>query len=123
MNKVSMMEDERVTLRMGTSEVQAMDDYLLEYPELGTRSQFIRTALRAYMKRDGTSTPASNATESGIFVRFNPVQLSMLHLWKQRGNCFDEEEFIRNSAMNIILPKPKAEDLENIQTTAQQMVL
>jgi len=116
------MDDERITLRMGTDEVQIMDDYLLEHPELGTRSQFIRTALRKYIKGDATNTSVSD-TGSGIFVRFTPAQLSMLQLWKERGNCFSEEEFVRNSAMSIITPKAKPEELEDIQKQALLKVL
>lgn len=57
------MEDERITLRMGTDEVQHMDSYLLEHPELGTRSLFIRTAVREYINRDaGVSVAQKTST-------------------------------------------------------------
>jgi Arc/MetJ-type ribon-helix-helix transcriptional regulator len=46
------MDDERITLRMGQDEVQIMDSYLAKHPELGTRSLFIRTAVREYINRD-----------------------------------------------------------------------
>jgi hypothetical protein len=115
------MDDERITLRMGPSDVQMMDDYLEEHPELGTRSQFIRIALRKYMKGDSQST--SPDSKSGIFVRFNTVELAALHLLKQRGKCLNEEEYVRRCVTDAITPKTSAEEHEDIFKTAQQMTL
>jgi Arc/MetJ-type ribon-helix-helix transcriptional regulator len=116
------MDDERITLRMGPSDVQMMDDYLEEHPELGTRSQFIRTALRRYIKGDALSASSSD-TESGLFVRFNIVELAMLGLLKQGGKCISEEEFVRRCVTDIITPKTSADELRNLFETAQKMTL
>jgi len=115
------MDDERISLRMGPSEVQSMDSYLEEHPELGNRSLLIRTALREYIKRDGISTPSDS--KSGIFVRFNEVELIALLLLKQRGMCLNEEEFIRKCVTDIITPKVSAEESADIFRQAQQMKL
>jgi len=115
------MDDERITLRMGPSDVQVMDDYLEEHPELGTRSQFIRTALREYMKRDAKCTSVSE-TGNGLFVRFNPVELAALHLRKERGLCLNEEEFVRKCVTDVITPKLKPDESEDLFRQAQQMI-
>jgi Arc/MetJ-type ribon-helix-helix transcriptional regulator len=122
LRKVITMDDERITLRMGPSDVQLMDDYLEEHPELGTRSQFIRTALRKYIKGDAQSTSSSD-NESGFFVRFNTVEMAALLLRKQRGKCLNEEEFIRRCVTDKIIPETSAEESEDIFKTAQQMTL
>jgi Arc/MetJ-type ribon-helix-helix transcriptional regulator len=116
------MDDERITLRMGPTDVQLMDDYLEEHPELGTRSQFIRTALRKYIKGDAHSTSSSDK-ESGIFVRFNAVELTMLDMLRQSGKCLNEEEFVRRCVTDIIIPKVTPEDAKNFFETAQKMTL
>ena len=87
------MDDERITLRMGTSDVQSMDDYLLEHPELGNRSQFIRTALREYMTRDGNCT---SSDKSGIFVHLNEKERIALKLIVDNEPFLDSEEFVRH---------------------------
>ena len=115
------MDDERITLRMGPSDVQLMDDYLEEHPELGTRSQFIRTALRKYIK--GDAQISSPDEKSGLFVRFNTVELDMLFLIKERGKCLDEEEFVRRCVTDVIIPKTSAEEYVDIFKMAQQMKL
>jgi hypothetical protein len=115
------MDDEKITLRMGLSDLQLMDDYLAEHPELGKRSRFIRTAVMEYIKGDGKCTPSDN--QSGIFVRFNAVELAALFLRKQSGNCLDEEEFIRRCVTDAIIPKITSEESENMFRTAQKMTL
>ncbi|MDR0335272.1 MAG: ribbon-helix-helix domain-containing protein [Methanomassiliicoccaceae archaeon] len=117
------MDDERITLRMGPSDVQVMDDYLEEHPELGTRSQFIRTALREYMKRDATCISVSDKKEAGLYVRFNPVELAALNVIKERGMCLNEEEFVRMCVTEKIIPKATPEEFADIFKTAQQMKL
>ncbi|MCL2142922.1 MAG: ribbon-helix-helix domain-containing protein [Methanomassiliicoccaceae archaeon] len=113
------MDDERITLRMGPSDVQLMDDYLEEHPDLGTRSQFIRIALRRYIKGNAQNT--SSDEEGGIFVRLNPVHLNQLRLLKQNGKCFSEEEFIRKCVMDIIVPPLKADEIEDNHKMAQEI--
>jgi len=69
------MEDERITLRMGQEEVQAMDSFLARRPELGNRSLFIRTAVREYINRDADvsavqRSPQGNSVERDVCVVF-----------------------------------------------------
>ena len=67
------MDDERITLRMGTEEVQKMDSFLEKNPSLGTRSLFIRTAVREYIDRDAdVSAQPAQSTETGVFIKLVP---------------------------------------------------
>lgn len=87
------MEDERITLRMGTEEVQSMDSFLEERPELGSRSQFIRTAVREYINRDaGVSAPSARP---GVFVGLTETQMGALSALKESGRSYDDAEYIR----------------------------
>jgi metal-responsive CopG/Arc/MetJ family transcriptional regulator len=98
------MDDERITLRMGTNDVQILDDYLEEHPELGTRSQFIRIALREYMKRDA-GTP-SDENKGGIFVRLNDATMDAIRVAMENEFAFDNEaEFVRDCIRWALSPK------------------
>ncbi|MCL2890290.1 MAG: hypothetical protein FWF40_00165 [Methanomassiliicoccaceae archaeon] len=103
------MDDERITLRMGTSDVQTMDDYLVEHPELGNRSQFIRTALREYMTRDGKSTPSD---KSAIYVRLNETERMTLKMIIDKEPFLDDEEFVRHLLRKAISAKEEGEYAE-----------
>ena len=46
------MDDEKISLRIKSDELQELDAYLAEHPELGSRSLFIRTAVREFINRD-----------------------------------------------------------------------
>lgn len=88
------MEDERITLRMGTEEVQTMDRFLDGRPELGSRSQFIRTAVREYINRDaGVSAPSDR---NGIFLKLTPSQMNSLARLRADGKSIDDAEYIRS---------------------------
>jgi len=63
------MDDERITLRMGQDEVQNMDSYLDAHPELGSRSLFIRTAVREYINRDADVSAAQRSPQGNIADR------------------------------------------------------
>jgi len=107
------MEDERITLRMGQDEVQIMDSYLKNHPELGNRSLFIRTAVREYVNRDaGVSavqgSPQGNSAERDVFVvlpdgsgevtvRLTRRMIDTLKMEiDQLGTCMNVGELIRS---------------------------
>jgi hypothetical protein len=113
------MDDERITLRMGTNDVQSMDDYLVEHPELGTRSQFIRTALKEYMNRDGKCAPSD---KSGIYVRLNEKERMALKMIVDDETFIDGEEFFRHLLRKAISVKEDGE-YADFFATAQKMTL
>ena len=73
-----MDEGKIISLRMGTEELQTMDDYLQQHPEMGGRSLFIRSAIRAYVDRDAdvAQTHKNEVAVTGLLddrkmIRFN----------------------------------------------------
>ena len=114
-----MSEDAKVTLRMGPEELQLMDDYVAEHPEVGTRSNFIRAAVRAFVVGDAPDIDG-RTEESGIFVRFSEVQLNALSLLKEEGICFSEEEFVRTCVLKkLVTEETEKESAVNAFRTAQ----
>ncbi|MDN5357736.1 MAG: hypothetical protein PWR17_905 [Candidatus Methanomethylophilaceae archaeon] len=114
-----MTDDTKVTLRMGPEEIQMMDDYVAEHPEVGTRSNFIRAAVRAFVVGDATDIDG-RAEESGIFVRFPEVQLIALSLLKKQGICLSEEEYVRTCVLKkLITEETEKESAVNAFKTAQ----
>lgn len=129
------MEDERITLRMGTEEVQYMDSFLLEHPELGSRSLFIRTAVREYINRDAgvsvaqkTSTnknaerdvcvPVSDTREE-ITISLSKRQADLLRM-AVAGGMYDSEGHVLKDLMkeHFISPeKAKQEAAEAFERT------
>ena len=91
------MDDERITLRMGTEEVQAMDSFLEKNPSLGTRSLFIRTAVREYINRDaGVSAQPAQSTNKVICVEMaEPMYKHAMESAKEAW-CLNVEEYIRS---------------------------
>jgi len=105
-----MNTDERITLRMGTEEVQAMDEYLDEHPELGNRSQFIRTAVREYVNRDAGVARLSDRKGEGLFVRFTETELEAIDLLVEKGAFLDGEEFVRTAMRDAFSPRESREE-------------
>jgi Arc/MetJ-type ribon-helix-helix transcriptional regulator len=88
------MDDERITLRMGTRDVQMMDEFLEEHSELGwSRSQFIRAAIAKYIKGD-VKTSLENDKADGTFVRLPARYVAAMRLAVDRGMYNDEGDFI-----------------------------
>ncbi|MDR2866665.1 MAG: hypothetical protein LBV13_04615 [Methanomassiliicoccaceae archaeon] len=101
------MEDEKITLRMGLSDVQIMDRYLEEHPELGKRSLFIRTAIMDYIKRDakcGLSEKNDLKNEGGIFIRLKQRELDTLGRIVDDSPYDSAEDFIKSMLRDLYDP-------------------
>ena len=91
--KVEKMTDEKiVSLRMGTEELQRMDDFLEGHPELGGRSLFIRTAIRQYIDRDAD---VQASTKNTVEVRLPRAELETLQSMVDDGTYIDCADAIR----------------------------
>lgn len=62
------MDDEKISLRISKEELQAMDLYLEGHPEHGSRSQFIKNAIRDALNRDARSA-STNKEDEGLLIR------------------------------------------------------
>ncbi len=122
MQKVWMdMTDDgiKITLRMGTEELQALEDFMGER-DLENKSVFIREAIKRYMET--YDSPAGQVpSEGGIFVRLSDLHMDALNQLVQRGICLNEEEFIRRCVLEKIVPKTIEEEaLSDSFRTAQR---
>lgn len=98
----------KITLRMGTDEAQALEDFLGER-DIDNKSDFIREAIKWYMEHYD-AIDAMAAPEGGIFVRLSEMQMDVLNQLVQRGICLNGEEFIRRCVMEKIVPKTVEEE-------------
>ena len=91
----------KITLRMGTEELQALEDFMGE--------------------RDLENKSGQMPSEGGIFVRLSDIHLDALNQLVQRGMCLNEEEFIRRCVLDKIVPKTVEEEaIEDSFRTAQR---
>jgi hypothetical protein len=110
-----MDNDERVTLRMGTEELQALDSFLAKNPKLGTRSQFIRTAISEYIDRD--ADVATRSDSDGIFTRFTESEMMAIKVVVEgKGMFISNEELIR-AAVHKMMARHE-ETVENALSAA-----
>jgi len=110
-----MDNDERVTLRMGTEELQTLDSFLAKNPKLGTRSQFIRTAISEYIDRD--ADVATRSDSDGIFTRFTESEMMAIKvIVEDKGMFISNEEFIRTAVHRMMARRE--ETVENALSAA-----
>ena len=95
----------KITLRMGTEELQALEDFM------GERD----------LENKSDSPAGQMPSEGGIFVRLSDIHLDALNQLVQRGMCLNEEEFIRRCVLDKIVPKTVEEEaIEDSFRTAQR---
>ena len=116
--RMKMSDDgTKVTIRMGPEEIQMMEDFMADH-DIGNRSDFIRDAIKGYIASVKAGQPQN--AESGIFVRFNDVQLDTLEALVQTGISVSAEEYIRKCVLDKIVPKTVEDDaIENAFRAAQ----
>lgn len=97
-------EGKIVSFRMELEDLQTMDDYLAAHPELGGRSLFIRTAVRAFIDRDAdVKTQATN--DSAVTVRFAGAEKAVLRDMVDKGVYIDTEDAVRTMVRESMLDK------------------
>ena len=109
--KVRKMTDDGkiVSLRMGTEELQMMDDFLEGHPELGGRSLFIRTAIRQYIDRDADVPVTSRKNE--VAVRLSAAELETIDSMVDDGTYIDRADAIRSMMRNVMVNEVKVSEL------------
>lgn len=104
------MDDGKIiSLRMGNEELQEMDAFLQEHPELGGRSLFIRTAIREYIDRDADVPQTKNRNE--VAVRLANAELDTIDSLVQDGIYIDRSDAIRQLFREQIVNKEVMIDL------------
>ena len=109
--KVRKMTDDGkiVSLRMGTEELQMMDDFLEGHPELGGRSLFIRTAIRQYIDRDADVPVTSRKNE--VAVRLSAAELETIDSMVDDGAYIDRSDAIRSMMRSMMVNQTKETEL------------
>lgn len=89
------LDDEKISLRISSKELQDLDAYLNEHPELGSRSLFIRTAVREYINRDA-DVPKNRESDNSRTVTVRVTEPQMMAIDSRVGvDLVDREEFFR----------------------------
>ena len=101
-------DNQIVSLRMGTEDVQFMDDFLKGHPELGGRSLFIRTAIRQYIDRDA-DVQTSNKNE--VTVRLSAAELETIDSMVDDGTYIDRADAIRHMMRSMMVNDAKITEL------------
>ena len=100
----------QITLRMGADEVQSMDSYLSEHPELGSQSMFIRTAVREYINRDADVAVSDS---DGILVRFTEAEMMAIDAVVKSGDAFDAADCVRLKIREFLRPQNADRSIAN----------
>ena len=109
--KVGMMTDDGkiISLRMGTEDLQMMDDFLEGHPELGGRSLFIRTAVRQYIDRDADVSGTGNRNE--VTIRFSSAELETIDSMVDDGIFIDRADAVRAMIRTRIVDETRVTEL------------
>ncbi len=101
-------EGTKITLRVGPDEIQQMEDFMAEH-DIGNRSDFIRDAIKGYIALK-TNGGTGDASDSGVYVRFNEQQMRMIENHVAMGEAYDAEDYVRSCTVReMITPEIKAE--------------
>ena len=96
-----MDEGKIISLRMNNEEIQEMDAFLDEHPELGGRSLFIRTAIRTYVDRDA-DVPQTK-TKNEVAVRLANAELDTIDSMIEDGIYIDRSDAVRSMVREKII--------------------
>ena len=114
---VRMMDDGKIiSLRMGNEELQEMDAYLQDHPELGGRSLFIRTAIREYIDRDADVPQTRNGNE--VAVRLANAEIDTIDSMVQDGIYIDRSDAIRQLLREQIVDREMMTELARSKHSA-----
>lgn len=106
-----MTDDGRiVSLRMGTEDLQVMDNFLERHPEFGGRSLFIRTVIRQYIDRYADAPPKlTNKNE--VVVKMSMAELETIDSMIDDGIYVDRSDAVRSLIRSKIVNDVKLTEL------------
>ena len=110
-----MDEGKIISLRMGTEELQTMDDYLQQHPEMGGRSLFIRSAIRAYVDRDAD---VAQTHKNEVAVRLANAEIDTIDSMVEDGSYIDRSDAIRSMIREKIVSTQLTTELAQSKFTA-----
>ena len=97
------MEDGKIiSLRMGNEEIREMDEFLQDHPELGGRSLFIRSAIRAYVDRDAG---VAQTHRNEVAVRLANAEIDTIDSMVEDGIYLDRSDAIRSMVREKVVSR------------------
>ena len=111
-----MDEGKIISLRMGTEELQTMDDYLQQHPEMGGRSLFIRSAIRAYARGKDFYEDLTHKNE--VAVRLANAEIDTIDSMVEDGIYIDRSDAIRSMIREKIVSTQLTTELAQSKFTA-----
>lgn len=106
-----MTDDGRiVSLRIGTEDLQIMDNFLERHPELGGRSLFIRTVIRQYIDRY-TDAPPKLTNKNEVVVKMSMAEMETIDSMIDDGIYMDRPDAIRSLIRSKIVNDMKLTEL------------
>lgn len=91
------MNDEKISLRIDSEQLEQIDAYLSEHPEEGSRSLFIKNAVREKIQRDAGSPAGASGALNGTTVSVSlPMRLiAAVEALVSEGYYMDVPEALR----------------------------
>ena len=98
------MDDGKIiSLRISNEEMQEIDSYLMEHPEVGGRSLFIRNAIRAYVDRDADVVQTKKKNETAVVLA--NAEMDAIDSMVEDGIYIDRSDAIRSIIREKISPR------------------
>lgn len=96
------MNDEKISLRIEATELEKLDAYIARHPEEGSRSLFIKNAIRDRIDRDAEPVAESSGTTANSVTVALPPRI-MVYLESQVNDGY--ELSIEDAVRSIIRDK------------------
>ena len=106
------MDDEKISLRISKEELLALDLYLAKHPECGSRSHFIKNAIRSSLDRDAR-TEAVGRSSDDIIVKLPPYLKASVDALAQTMYNSPEEYICELIRMDLDADRQKAKDVRD----------
>lgn len=107
----------KITIRVSPEELELIEDYIGDHG-IENRSTFIREAVKGYI--EAQSRKSEDGSQNGLYIRLNDTQMATLRHLVSLGICVSEEEFVRQTLLDRIVPKSAIDEaVENAFRLAQ----
>ena len=107
----------KITIRVSPEELELIEDYIGDHG-IENRSTFIREAVKGYI--EAQSRKSEDGSQNGLYIRLNDTQMATLRHLVSLGICVSEEEFVRQTLLDRIVPNSAIDEaVENAFRLAQ----
>lgn len=108
----------KITIRVSPEELEMIEEYMADHG-IENRSTFIREAVKGYIEFQ--TVESGDGSQNGLYVHLNDVHMATLRHLVDLGVSVDEEDFVRQTLLERIVPKSAVDEaIENAFRLAQQ---